>query len=217
MNKYEKVKNFLKRIKKSKSTLYRFYKKNEELYNETRMKKNNRLIPISHAKYFDSEVLHDENKLLRQENKSMRILIDCLMDKDSLPSTFWHMDWSAFMTVAYHAERNKKSCYKQMTAMYDSLIENFGDETDIAVFFTTEPFTNRKGYHNHFVLNVKKKSLLEEVINHITKFFKYDRVDYSIYDKYKAGIFYISKEGLVNEDWDILGNNLEGEEIRHAS
>jgi hypothetical protein len=26
---------------------------------------------------------------------------------------------------------------------------------------------------------------------------------------YKAGLFYISKEGLVGEDWDIMGNNLK--------
>jgi len=28
-----------------------------------------------------------------------------------------------------------------------------------------------------------------------------------LYDKYKAGIFYACKEGLINEDWDILFND----------
>jgi hypothetical protein len=29
-----------------------------------------------------------------------------------------------------------------------------------------------------------------------------------LYDKYKAGLFYTAKLGLVNEDWDIMGNRL---------
>ena len=80
--KRENIKKFIIRTKTSKSTIYRFYRKNEELWRETILKSNKRLFPIEHAKYFDSEIMFDENKVLKSENQSMRNLIDCLMDKD---------------------------------------------------------------------------------------------------------------------------------------
>ena len=211
--KYEKVNDFLKIIKKGKSTLYRFYRKNEDLYSETKKPKHKRLIPETHAKYFNSEIMHDENKVLNQKNQSMRNLIDCLVDKESLQTRLWYMDWSYFFTVAYKSERNKKSCFKMMHGCYEYLIEKYGDETDLRLFFTTEPFTNRKGYHNHFALYVSNVKLYDEVIKAIQAYFSFDRVDYGVYDKYQAGVFYMSKEGLVGEDWDILGNNLGAENL----
>lgn len=51
--------------------------------------------------------MFDENKILRTENKSMRNLIDCLVDKDSLQFRLWELEWSFFFTVAYQADRNK--------------------------------------------------------------------------------------------------------------
>jgi hypothetical protein len=206
--KYQEVNDFLKIIKKGKSTLYRFYRLNQDIYGETKKKRNKRLIPETHAKYFNSEIMHDENKVLSQKNQSMRNLIDCLVDKDSLQTKFWYMDWSYFFTVAYKSERNKKSCFKMMHGLYESLVDEFGSKTDIRLFFTTEPFTNRKGYHNHFALYVSNTKLHDEVVKAIQVYFNFDRVDYAKYDKYQGGLFYMSKEGLIGEDWDILGNNL---------
>lgn len=211
---YNKINEFLKKIKKGKSTLYRFYRKNEDLFNETKFKKNKRYIPENHAKYFDSEILHDENKLLSQQNGCMKNLINCLVDKNSLQRRLWMMDWSFFCTAAYKAERNQKSCFKIMHAMYDMLIEKYGDDTTVRLFFTTEPFTNRAGYHNHFVLFIEDAKLHKLAVEDIKTFFSFDRLDFSVYDKFQAGIFYLSKEGLVNEDWDILGNHLNNEKIK---
>ena len=206
--KYDNLNEFIKRTKSSKSTIYRFYNQNEDLFTETKMKGKKRMYPVDHVRYFDSEIMFDKNKVLRLENNSMRNLIDCLVDKNSLQYTLWEMEWSFFFTVAYKAERNKKSCFRQMHGLYDALNAKYSDITTIRIFFTTEPFSNRTGYHNHFVVYVEDSSLHEEVNNAIKGYFLYDRVDTGIYDKYKAGIFYMSKTGLVNEDWDILGNNL---------
>jgi hypothetical protein len=74
------------------------------------------------------------------------------------------------------------------------------------LFFTTEPFTNRTGYHNHFVIYVENNKLHEQVVNDIQEYFSYDRVDVGAYDKYKAGLFYIAKDGLTGEDWDFIYN-----------
>lgn len=204
--KYENLKKFIISTKASKSTIYRFYKKNEDLFLETKKPRRERLFPVDHARYFDSEIMFDENKILRQENQSMRNLIDCLADKTSLQHTFWKMDWSFFFTVAYKVERNKTSCFKQMHGLYDYLNEKYGNSTGLRLFFTTEPFTNRKGNHNHFVIHIEDKKLHEQIVTDIQEYFNYDRTDVSSYDKYKAGLFYMSKDGLSGEDWDFINN-----------
>lgn len=205
--KYENIKEFIITTKASKSKIYRFYKKNEELFSEAKLRNGKRLFPTDHARYFDSEVMHDENKQLHQENKSMRNLIDCLDNKDPFPQTLWNMEWSFFFTVAYKLERNRQSCFKQMHGVYDFLLKKYGDETGLRMFFTSEPFTNRKGYHNHFVIFIENRKLHEQLTTDIQEHFIFDRVDFSLYDKYKAGLFYMSKEGLTGEDWDFIHNN----------
>lgn len=203
---YETIKEFIKTAKISKSTIYRFYKTNNLLWEETKIKSNKRLIPKEHAKYFDSEILFDELQVILLENKSLKRLIDLLGDKDSLSTTFWNLKWSFFFTVAYKAERNKKSCFRLMSTMFQELETKYGDSSDLRIFFITEPFSNRKGYHNHFVIYAENKNLHTQIVQDINNFFEYDRVDFKPYDKYKAGLFYMTKEGLHNEDWDYNSN-----------
>lgn len=203
-DKIESVKEFTKRIKKAKSTLYRFYEKNEELWLETKFKNRKRYIPSHHDRYFNSEIMYDEYKLAMQENKSMRNLIDQLMDRDSLPTTFWYLDWSFFVTVAYKADRNQTSCFRQMHALYDHLVKKYGGRTQIRIFFSTEPFADRKGYHNHLALYLSDEKLHDTIMKEVDRFFSFDRVGFKPYDRYKAGIFYIAKEGLHLDDWDIM-------------
>jgi hypothetical protein len=215
--KYESIKDFSKKAGISSRTVYRFYNKNSDLFGQAILKGSKRYLPLEHLKYFSSEIMFDENKLLQSENNSMRNLINCLVDKNSLPARLWYMEWTFFFTIAYKAERNKKSCFRLMNEIYDLLEAKYGDDTDLRMFFTTEPFNNRKGFHNHFTLYVEDVELRAQIVSEIQAFFSYDRVDVDIYDKFKAGLFYISKNGLVNEDWDILGNNLEGKIIKDAS
>lgn len=144
--KYENIEAFIRSTKTSKSTIYRFYKKNEDLFSETKMPNGKRMFPVQHARYFNSELMFDENKTLRQENQSMRSLLDCLADKNSLQHTFWLMDWSFFFTVAYKSDRNTNSCFKQMHSLYNHLSLKYGNSTELRMFFTTEPFTNRNGH-----------------------------------------------------------------------
>lgn len=161
--KFENIKEFIITTKCSKSKIYRFYKKNEDLFGETKMKSGKRIFPVDHGRYFDSEIMFDENKLLRQENNSMKNLIDCLVDKESLQYRLWQLNWDFFFTVAYKNDRNKKSCFRQMNAVYEEIIKNYGNDTDVRLFFTTEPFANRAGHHNHFVLHIGNKNLHEEI------------------------------------------------------
>ena len=207
--KYENITEFKITTKASKSKVYRFYKKNEELFSETKLKSGKRLFPVDHARYFDSEIMFDENKQLHQENKSMRNLIDCLDNKDPFPQTLWNMNWSFFFTVAYKLDRKKESCFRQMHGLYDFLLDKYGNDTTLRMFFTTEPFTNRKGYHNHFVIHIENRKLHEQLTTDIQEYFSYDRIDVSVYDKYKAGLFYMSKDGLNGDDWDFINSNIK--------
>jgi hypothetical protein len=188
--------------------IYRFYKKNPELWSETTLKNKKRLFPVTHAKYFDSEIMFDENKILVQENRSMKNVIDCLMEKESLQARLWFMNWSYFVTVAYSHDRNKKSCYRIMNGLYDELVKKYGENAEVRIFFTTEQFTNRNGYHNHFVVYCSDKKLNEVIQNDIAEYFNGNRLTVEPYNRYEAGLFYMVKNGLVNEDWDILGNRL---------
>jgi hypothetical protein len=206
--KFNKLKEFIVRTGASKSKIRRFYNNHTDLYAETKMKGIWRMYPIEHERYFDSEVMFEENKALRQENKAMKNLIECLGQKNSLEYTLWGMEWSFFITVAYRNERNQKSCYKQMSGLYYQLIEKYGDKTTINIFFTTEPFVDRKGYHNHFLLYVENAAFHKLVTQDIMDYFSYDRIDFNVYDKLKAGVWYIAKGGLDGEDYDIMGNNL---------
>lgn len=208
--KYESLEEFMKRIGKSRSTVIRFYNANPELKEELKTggKGGKKHYPIDHAKYHSSELMFEENKQLVASNRAMKNLIDCLMDRESLQSTLWYKEWSHFVTVAYTHERNKKSCYRMMNGLYDMLIEQYGEVADLRIFFTTEPFSNRKGYHNHFVFYCSDKALNKAIEKDIATYFDGNRLQIEPYNKYEAGLFYMVKEGLVNEDWDILGNRL---------
>jgi len=98
-----------------------------------------------------------------------------------------------------------------MHGLYDTLIERYGDRTEIRLFFTTEPFANRKGYHNHFALYISNKSLVQTILDEISLYFEYDRSDFKLYDPFRAALFYMAKDGIHGDDWDILGTNLEEE------
>jgi len=213
--KYMNINEFSAKAKKSVRTVYRFYKKNAELKNEAKKKGIKNFYPTSHLKYFNSEIMYDECKVLELENKSMKNLIDELMDKNSFIRELWDMEWNFFYTIAYKFDRSKKSCFRLMHAIYEMLDEKYGNNTDIRMFFTTEPFKKREGHHNHFTLYVKNRKLREQIVKSIEDYFKYDRIDCRIYNHYKAGLFYMTKKGLVNEDWDFLGNNLPERNIEN--
>ena len=61
---YENIKAFIITTKVSKSKVYRFYKKNEELWSETKLNNGKRLFPTDHARYFDSEIMFDEKLVI---------------------------------------------------------------------------------------------------------------------------------------------------------
>jgi len=214
--KYEKIEKFSKKAGISTRTVYRFYNKNSDLHGETKKKGIKRLYPISHLKYFNRESMFEENKVLRADEKMMKNLIDCLRNNDNpMALKLWGMEWTMFISVDYKHERNKTYCFTMMQKLYELLYFKYGGETIIRMFFVTEPFANRNnGQHNHIVFYVEDTKYKSLIMADVKKFFKHDRVDYKNYSKYKAGVFYMAKDGFDGEDWDLLGNHLWGETIR---
>lgn len=217
--KYENINEFAKRVGKTRRTIYRFYNKNTDLQEETKKKSGRRLIPITHKKYWNTDILFDENKTLVKDNREAKNLIDYLYENDNpLAIKFWLMKWSMFVSVDYKHERNKTYCFSMMSKLYEKLEKDYGDYTVLRMFFVTEPFANRNnGQHNHVTLYVSNEKLRPVILHDINQFFKYDRVDSSDYTKYKGGLFYMMKEGMQGEDWDILGNNLIEEGKKHEN
>lgn len=210
MRNYVNSQEFIKRAGISRSKLYRTYKESPEIWRETTIKNGRRLIPEKHLKYFDRELLY-------QDNRSMRNLMDCLRDKESLPYRLWYLDWTYFITISYRLLRDKDACASRMRQLYDEIENEFGNQTKLRMFFTSEPFINRKGYHNHVILNVKEKRHRNAVLKLVKEAFKYDRIDKVPYDYRLGAIFYTAKKGLDGTEWDLLGNNFEQEGLDYES
>lgn len=143
---------------------------------------------------------------LIKRNYQLARTIDCMHRTNTLEQHLSFLDWNYFVTIAPVDTMSKQKCYSAMSELYE-MIEaySFGDST--RMFFTTEPFSNRKGYHNHFIL--KMDGNIKGVTDFIMQYAPIGRVDVKPYDPELAGVFYICKEGKNGEDWDLFGNRLE--------
>ena len=92
-----------------------------------------------------------------------------------------------------------------MSELYE-FIEAFNFGGEVRLFFTTEPFSNRNGCHNHLIL--KMDGSIKDVTAFLKKYAPVGRIDVKPYDQELAGFFYVCKEGRIGEDWDLLGNKL---------
>ena len=191
----------------SRATIYRYYEKYPELWAETKLKKK-RLIPEAHLNSMTKTNIYAKALALDQQAVQLKRLVELLTDPNTVQYKLYQMDWDYFGTVAFKNEINQKYSYHRMLQAFDYLVEYFGKEIGLRIFFTVEPFTHRGGTHLHFILKVGKGLMTNAVLAELKGFFKNNRIDLKKYDKHKAGIYYISKQGLQGEDWDILGNDL---------
>jgi len=192
----------------SRASIYRFYERRPELWVETKIKIKKRLIPEAHLPLITKTNIYAKALALDIQSEQLKRLVNLLADSNSIQYKLYQMDWDWFGTIAFKKDFNKKFSYHQMLQAFDYIINQFGKEIGLRIFFTVEPFNNRAGTHIHFILKVGKGLLTNAVLEELKGFFNGNRIDLKNYDKYKAGIYYISKQGLKGEDWDILGNDL---------
>lgn len=168
--------------------------------------------PFKYSYKFLNEFISTELFELIEYNRQLSRTIRCMQQKNTLEQHLSFLEWDYFITIAYKDNFNKERCFDMMHELYRHL--TMSEYTgDTRMFFTTESFTNRFGYHNHLILKSScNKIALENIIN---KFLPQARIDIRKYESQLAGVFYVAKEGTNGTDWDLLGNNLsnEGKEL----
>lgn len=200
--KYYNKEEFMRKIEVSRSTVDRFYR-DYPICADERVKDGKRVnIPETHLKYFVKELWMEEDKAKDDRIKKLEKLVS-LIKEDSLAANLWKKDWVWYGTVSYRNDLSRDNCYNKMQLMFKKLIDVFGSDSDLKLFFTTESFNLRDGHHSHFVIDCHPDYKL--AVKQMTKeIFTKDRIDIRLYNYLEAGIFYITKEGLQGTDWDYL-------------
>ena len=160
--------------------------------------------------FLNMDVIFNNNideKTYLNEIRQLKNTILCLSSKkNTLEYQLTHLDWNFFITLAYEFDISSNRCFDACHQLYD-VISQYNDNA--RMFFTTEAFTNRKGYHNHIIL---KHDMPGDEMKNCLKFLMPKAIiDVQKYNPFLAGVFYVSKEGLRGEDWDILGSDLSGD------
>ena len=148
---------------------------------------------------------------LLDRNRQLSNTIACMHRTDSLEQHLSFLEWDYFVTISYKDSLSSKRCFSAMSELYEK-VEAYSFSGDCRMFFTTVPFSNRKGYHNHLVLRMSADT--KTVTRFIEKYAPIGRVDVKPYDHELAGVFYTAKDKHRNDDWDILGNKLTEEGIQ---
>lgn len=202
--KYIKLKEFLSQAQISKSKLYEFYRKYPEVFTETKITSNRRLIPEEHLKYFNLQLFIEIDIRHKKKIRELKSFIDCLHDAPEEQFFIWRKHWDIYGTISYRNEEKAKGCYNKMVKLFEHLQHHYSLKTNITLFFNTEEYGVRNGYHNHFLLFCSERKLIGDIRKEIQNFFSFDRVDLQKYNKHKPAVFYITKSGLEKENWDIM-------------
>ena len=202
MKEYLKRKDFLKKARISKSKFYRDkiglidkYKH----YEKPLFKKIVKEVKIHHILL--QEYVDDYWVKLESLNNKQQNIINIFKNPNSIEKHLLKHDWKIFATVSPKHDWTEEQCRNQMSKLFE-LIKDINDE--VKLFWTSEPFTNRSGYHNHFLIEFSDDNNYLVVKEKVKKYFKGNKVDVQKYDNTKLGAFYICKKGLNGESWDIL-------------
>lgn len=209
MNALFNLKETSKQTGVSRATIYRFYERNPELWDETVIKTKKRLIPESHLNKIVKSNIYAKALAYEEQIEQLKRLVKLLKDPNTTQYRLYQLDWDWFGTIAFKNIYEKEYCFHSFQQAFYKILDEFGLKTDIRIFFTVEPFTNRKGCHIHFILSVSRPAFTKTILDILNDYFKGNRIEIVKYDPFKAGIYYISKNGMQGIDWDILGNNLD--------
>ncbi|MCG3165163.1 MAG: hypothetical protein POELPBGB_00925 [Bacteroidia bacterium] len=164
--------------------------------------------PYKYSFKMMGEFLSPEVFELINDNRQQARAIECMHSNGTLEQHLSFLEWNYFITISYKDSLQKEKCFSAMHEFYEYLNAYSFDSTN-RIFFTTEPFANRTGHHNHFVLKVDMNK--DDLNAFMEKYLPTGIIDIIPYDYQKAGIFYICKNGKTEEDWDLMGNKLHEE------
>ncbi|MDR5591895.1 hypothetical protein [Christiangramia sp. SM2212] len=202
--KYYSMNEFLNKIEVSRSTVSRFYSKYTQKADERKPSGKRLLIPETHIKYFNFDLMLEDEARINKRMRNMEKLLDCIRHKEDMPTFLFQMEWNIFGTISYRDELSSKSSYNRMQKIWNKIETKYKVNNSLRMYFTTEHYGIRDGHHNHFVIYSENKKYLEDINLMIKNMNKFDRVDLEEYDPYDSGIYYISKDGNKGERWDIF-------------
>ncbi|MGZ0017644.1 hypothetical protein [Yeosuana sp. AK3] len=210
--KYEKVEEFARRVGVTRRTIFRFYSKNAELKEETKIKNRCRVIPISHKRFWNVDELFESNKELSNDNRMMSNLLLALQTGNILIRKLWFLNWSHIVTICPKGG-SIEYCTSRIIQFYDEINKTYGMKTNLRIFYNSERFSDGGGYHTHIILNVENKKLQPIILKHLKGYFKSDRIEIDEYDFKKGFLFYSIKDekDFKTVSWGFDGNNLEKE------
>jgi hypothetical protein len=208
--KYEKVKDFAKRVGVTRRTIFRFYSKNFKLKEETKIKNRCRVIPISHKRFWNVDELFESNKELNNDNRMMSNLLLALQTGNIFIRKLWFSEWTHIITICPKG-RSLDYCTSRILQFYDEINKNYGMKTNLRIFYNSERYSGGGGYHSHIILNIENKKFQPIILNHLKQYFQNDRIEVDKYDFKKGFLFYSIKDGkdFKTTSWGINGNNLE--------
>lgn len=146
--------------------------------------------------------------LIKRNHQQRNFIKKLKNSNDTLENHLAILDWDYFCTISYKESLNKERCFSSMTKFYESLVASYPNKS-FRMYFTTEPFTNRKGYHNHFILRAGLEN--RDVQFFMEKNLPQGIIDVKDYKADVAAVHYVSKKGLQGIDWDILGTDLSND------
>jgi hypothetical protein len=194
-------KDFLKKARISKS---KFYRDKLELtskykhFNKPIFKKFGREVKINQIllqEYVDDYWIKIEAKSHKQQS-----IIDIFKNPNSMEKHLQKYDWKIFATISPKFDWSSEFCRTQMSTLFDSLYSKIDG---VKLFWTSEQFVNRTGNHIHFLIEFNNFNDYADVKEILNKTFYGNRLDVQKYDNTKLGVFYISKNGLNDDNWDI--------------
>jgi hypothetical protein len=208
--KYEKIEDFAKRVGVTRRTIFRFYAKNIELKEETKIKNRCRVVPISHKRFWNVDELFESNKELNNDNRMMSNLLLALQTGNKLIRKIWFLNWSHIVTICPKGG-SVEYCTSRILQFYDEINECYGRKTNLRIFYNSEGYSDGSGYHSHIILNVENEKLQPKILKHLKEYFRNDRIEVDNYDFKKGFLFYSIKDGkdFKTTNWGIDGNNLE--------
>ena len=201
----------------SRATIYRFYDRNPELWNETQLKSKKRIIPESHLTLLTKSNIYAKALALGEQTFQMKRLVTMLTEANSAQSKIYQLHWNFSGSIFFKQIVNEKYCYDEMQRAFDFLVKLNGNSLGLKIFFALEFFLSKNGPHVHFLLKVGKQILLEPVKEQMKKFFGAKQIDFKAYDKYDAKIYQLSKEGTRGQDWNILGDESFKYKVKHEN
>ena len=212
--------DFIVQSGKSKSLVREFLKRVKDLSNSFIIKVKNKLyidkvlleyfkLPNNYKvsiSYFIFKIISYPKMKVNRESMKEEAHSQFVPYYETMYTDLSQIDWNLFGHVSYNREIPIVDCIFLFEKLYIRLKRKFG--SNVCLFYTTEKDKERRGYHNHLVLNTSDYDTLPGIKCFIDAYFRRNNLgltDIRIYDRKKDGLRYIMKDlHIINDGFEFL-------------